>query len=103
MAYSSQTKMMMPNERSLLMPFSVRHFPEDDKWSHHMSLEGLQDLFPLETVEQILTDCQAWEKREKALNMVTRLSLLIALLPLSALEPGRGLAPLGQGDRLLVA
>src|SRR2546421_107150 len=69
----------MPYERSLLMPFSVRHFAEDDKLCHHMTFDVLQDLFPLALLEQVLTDCHAWEKRERALNMVTILYLIIAL------------------------
>ena len=66
MAYYCQTNYLMPYERNLLMPFSVRHFAEDDKLCHHMSLEVLQDLFPREAVEQVRTSCHAWEKRERA-------------------------------------
>jgi len=47
------------------MPFSVRHFAEDDKLCHHMTFDVLQDLFPLALLEQVLTDCHAWEKRER--------------------------------------
>src|SRR5947199_1303834 len=79
MAYECQTNQLMPDERNLPMPFSVRHFAEDDKLCHHMSLEVLQDLFPLKAVEQVRTSCHAWEKRERALNMVTIVYLIIAL------------------------
>ena len=65
MAYECQTNQLMPDERSLLMPFSVRHFAEDDKLCHHMTFDVLQDLFPLALLEQVLTDCHAWEKRER--------------------------------------
>src|SRR5207253_235572 len=101
MAYYCQTNHLMPNERSLLMPFSVRHFAEDDKLCHHMTLEVLQDLFPLEVVEQVLSDCHAWEKREKALNMVTILSLLIALTLFPRLTVGGVLRRLASGARFL--
>ena len=57
MAYECQTNQLMPDERNLPMPFSVRHFAEDDKLCHHMSLEVLQDLFPLKAVEQVRTSC----------------------------------------------
>jgi Insertion element 4 transposase N-terminal/Transposase DDE domain len=83
------------------MPFSVRHFAEDDKLCHHMTLEVLQDLFPLEIVEQVLTDCHAWEKREKALNMVTILYLLIALTLFPRLAVGGVLRRLASGARFL--
>jgi hypothetical protein len=33
--------MLLRHERSLLMPFSVRHFVEDDKLCHHMTCELL--------------------------------------------------------------
>src|SRR5947209_10292599 len=101
MAYYCQKNHFMPNERSLLMPFSVRHFTEDDKLCHHMTLEVLQDLFPLEVVEQVLTDCHAWEKREKALNMVTILYLLIALTLFPRLTVGGVLRRLASGARFL--
>src|SRR5205807_3136664 len=101
MAYYYQKNHMMPNERSLLMPFSVRHFSEDDKLSHHMTLDVLQDLYPLEAVEQVLTDCHAWEKREKALNMVTILYLIIALTLFPRLTVGGVLRRLASGARFL--
>ena len=47
MAYYGQTKPVMPYERSLLMPFSVRHFSEDDKLCHHTNLDVLQEIYPL--------------------------------------------------------
>ena len=62
------------------MPFSVRQIALDDKLCHHVSLEVVQDVYPLETVEQVLSDCHAWEKREKALTMVAIVYLVIALI-----------------------
>jgi hypothetical protein len=91
----------MPDERSLLMPFSVRHFAEDDKLCHHMNLDVLQAIYPLEAVEQVLTDCHAWEKREKALNMVTMLYLVIALTLFPRLRVAGVLRRLASGARFL--
>src|SRR5438105_2834153 len=101
MAYECQTNQLMPDERSLLMPFSVRHFAEDDKWCHHMTFDVLQDLFPLALVEQVLTDCHAWEKRERALNMVTILYLIIALTLFPRLTVAGVLRRLASGARFL--
>ena len=101
MAYYCQTNHLMPYERNLLMPFSVRHFAEDDKLCHHMSLEVLQDLFPLKAVEQVLTDCHAWEKRERALNMVTIIYLIIALTLFPRLTVAGVLRRLASGARFL--
>src|SRR5438874_4924111 len=101
MAYECQTNQLMPYERSLLMPFSVRHFAEDDKLCHHMTFDVLQDLFPLALVEQVLTDCHAWEKRERALNMVTILYLIIALTLFPRLTVAGVLRRLASGARFL--
>src|SRR5260370_31993579 len=84
MAYCAQNRLPMPHERSLLMPFSVRQIALDDKLCHHVNLDVLQEVYPRETVEQALSDCHAWEKREKALTMVAIVYLVIAftLFPL---------------------
>ena len=83
------------------MPFSVRHFAEDDKLCHHMTFDVLQDLFPLALLEQVLTDCHAWEKRERALNMVTILYLIIALTLFPRLTVAGVLRRLASGARFL--
>src|SRR5260370_9732237 len=83
------------------MPFSVRHFAEDDKLCHHMTLDVVQEVFPLAVVEKVLTDCHAWEKREKALNMVTILYLVIALTLFPRLTVGGVLRRLASGARFL--
>ena len=101
MAYYCQRNHLMPYERNLLMPFSVRHFAEDDKLCHHMSLEVLQDLFPLKAVEQVRTSCHAWEKRERALNMVTIVYLIIALTLFPRLTVAGVLRRLASGARFL--
>jgi len=84
------------------MPLSVRHFADDDKLCHHLTLDVLHDLFPLEEVSQVLTVCHTWEKRERALNMVTILYLVMALTLFPRLG-GWGLAQPGQWSSLLVA
>src|SRR5947209_17531755 len=89
----------MPHERSLPMPFSVRHFAEDDKLCHHMTLDVLQDLYSLEEISQVLDDCHAWEKRERALNMVTILYLVMALTLFPRLTVGGVLRRLASGAR----
>ncbi len=101
MAYYGQKKTMMPHERNLLMPFSVRHFVEDDKICHHVSLQVFQDVYPRETIEQVLTDCHAWEKREKALNMVTIMYTVMALTLFPRLTVGGVLRRLASGVRFL--
>src|SRR5438105_2784656 len=91
----------MPNERSLLMPFSVRQITQDDKLCHQVNLEVLQEVYPRETVEQVLSDCHAWEKREKALSMVAIVYLVIALTLFPRLTIGGVLRRLASGARFL--
>ena len=101
MAYYWKSRTMMPYERNLLMPFSVRHFLEDDKLCHHMDLAVLQDIYPREVIEQVLTDCHAWEKREKALNMVAIVYLVIAMSLFPRLKLSGVLRRLASGARFL--
>lgn len=101
MAYYWKYKPIMPHERNLLMPFSVRHFLDDDKLCHHMSLAVLEQVYPREVVEQVLTDCRAWEKREKALNMVVIIYLVIAMSLFPRLKLSGVLRRLAAGARLL--
>src|SRR5260370_17185058 len=91
----------MPHERSLLMPFSVRQIALDDKLCHHVNLDVLQEIYPRETVEQVLSDCHAWEKREKALTMVAIVYLVIALTLFPRLTVGGVLRRLASGARFL--
>lgn len=67
------------DERTSLMPFSLRQIPDDDKMCHQVGLHVLQDLCPRELVAQVLERCHAWEERERQLNMLTVVYLLIAL------------------------
>ena len=74
------------------MPFSVRQIALDDKLCHHVNLDVLQEVYPRETVEQVLSDCHAWEKREKALTMVAIVYLVIALTLFPRLTVGESCA-----------
>ena len=83
------------------MPFSVRQIAQDDKLCHQVNLEVLQEVYPRETVEQVLSDCHAWEKREKALSMVAIVYLVIALTLFPRLTVGGVLRRLASGARFL--
>lgn len=101
MAYYDQSENKMPNERSLLMSFSVRQFEPDDKMCQHIVLHLFNHIVPPETIEQVLTRCHAWEKREKALNMRTIMSVVIALTLFPRLTVAGVLRQLAAGVRLL--
>src|SRR5260370_12960094 len=101
MAYCSQNRLPMPHERSVLMPFSVRQIGLDDKLCHHVNLDVLQEVCLGEAVEQVVSDCHAWEKREKALTMVAIVYLVIALTLFPRLTVGGVLRRLASGARFL--
>ena len=66
-------------ERNLLMSFRLRQIPADDKLNHHLVLHALQECYPAETIGCMLSECENWEQRERALNMPTIISLIMAL------------------------
>jgi Insertion element 4 transposase N-terminal len=59
-----------------------------DKVSQHMPFPVLQQIFPRELVCQILSDLHRWEKRERKLNHLVVMYVLIAwtLVPTTALK-----------------
>lgn len=61
------------------MAFSLRQIPAGSKLSDAMSVQILQQIYPRSLMENILTTCHAWEKRERRLNMLLILLLVIAM------------------------
>jgi hypothetical protein len=61
------------------MPISVRHLTLDDKMCQQVRLDVLDSIIPADTIRQVLNDEQAWEEREKKLNMQLMVYLIIAL------------------------
>ena len=72
------------------MSVTIRQIDLDDKWCHHYSLEMVQDRLPQSLIEDTLTQCHAWEQREKKLNMRTVCWLVLAM----GLYPRQGVARL---------
>ena len=58
---------------------TIRQVLLDSKITHHVSLSMIESVIPPETVEQVLSECAAWEQREKKLNMRAIVYWLIAL------------------------
>jgi hypothetical protein len=61
------------------MPFSVRHLTLDDKMCHQVRLDMLEAIIPADTIRHVLSSQQAWDAREKKLNMQLIVYLIIAL------------------------
>jgi hypothetical protein len=66
-------------ERHLFMTRTIRHIGFQDKWAHLFSPALLQKLLPNEWIAEILTQCDAWEKRERKLSMIVVVWMLILL------------------------
>ena len=60
------------------MPFRISQLPTDDKLPLDFSLPLLEQLYPRELVSDLLSQEQRWGQRERKLNQVLMVSLLIA-------------------------
>lgn len=56
----------------------LRHLDLDDKMCHHVSLEVFEQVYPRENICEQLSQHQAWEKRERKLNMLVLIYVLLA-------------------------
>lgn len=80
MVYSSiWKKASKQNQRRLLMGYTIRQIPEEHKWSYEFRLDVLEAVLPEQGVREVLSEEQAWEKREKKLSMYSVIYLIIAL------------------------
>lgn len=60
------------------MAYRLRQLALDDKMCQQATLAVFEQVYPLESVCQILSEQQAWERRERALNMLAVIHLLLA-------------------------
>jgi len=60
------------------MRYRLRQLELDDKMCQHVSLEVFEQVYPPEIVCEQLSMHQAWEERERALNMFVLIQLLLA-------------------------
>src|SRR6266851_2210927 len=60
------------------MSYRLRQIDLDDKMCQQVSLAVFDEIYPLEEVCEQLSRHQAWEKRERVLNMVLIIHLLLA-------------------------
>src|SRR2546428_5511418 len=80
MTYYSDYKVnTMSYQRSLLMWYSLRHIAAESKLAHLLHLDICEHIIPPRLIEDVLTETQGWEEREKALNRAMVIALLIAM------------------------
>lgn len=58
---------------------TIRQIDLEDKWCHHLSLDLLSEQLSPAQIAETLSACQAWEQRERKLNMPTVVWILIAM------------------------
>ena len=61
------------------MSGSVRQIDPHCKPADHLTLPQLETIIPAHVIQDVLTECEAWEHREKKLNMQAMIYLIIAL------------------------
>jgi hypothetical protein len=83
------------------MPISVRHLTLDDKMCQQVRLDLLDSIIPADTIRQVRSSEQAWEEREKKLNMQLMVYLIIALALFPAQSTAHVLRTISAGLRHL--
>jgi hypothetical protein len=61
------------------MPSTIRSLDPNCKPADYLTLPQLETILAPQVIQEVLSDCDAWEQREKKLNMQAMVYLLIAL------------------------
>jgi hypothetical protein len=61
------------------MCVTIRQIDPQCKLADYVTLPQLETILPASVIQEVLTDCEAWEQREKKLNMQAMIYLIIAL------------------------
>lgn len=61
------------------MTLSIQQLIDDSKLSQALSFEMLEQVYPREVVNELLSRCHAWGKRERSLNQLLLVYYVIAL------------------------
>ena len=61
------------------MPVTVRQIDPQCKIVDYLTLPQLETIIPPQVIQEVLAECEAWEQREKKLNMQAMCYVLIAL------------------------
>src|SRR5260370_16670477 len=83
------------------MRYRLRHLELDDKMCQQVSLEVFEQVYPREIICEQLSLHQAWEERERALNMFAVIHLLLAAALWTRLAFPRVLERLARPSPLL--
>jgi Insertion element 4 transposase N-terminal/Transposase DDE domain len=81
------------------MSYSLRQIAPGSKFCHDLHLDIFDRIIPVSLISEVLSTCQAWEERERSLNMVAVISVIIAMGLLPSLSIPHVLQKMAQGLR----
>jgi hypothetical protein len=61
------------------MSVTVRQIDPQCKIAQYLTLPQVETIIPPQVIQEVLTECEAWEQREKKLNMQAMIYLIMAL------------------------
>ena len=97
--YSAYKVNTMSYARSLLMFYSLRPIAPESKFVHLLHLDIFEHIIPPRLIEEVLTETQGWEEREKSLNMPMVIAIIIAMGLFASCSIPHVLHKLAQGLR----
>ena len=83
------------------MPYTIRDYAAEGKFSQHVSLGAVQSILPASTIVGALAASGRQTRRERKLNLVVTVWVVIGLFLFARSSVPRVLAQLAQGVRLL--
>jgi hypothetical protein len=83
------------------MSYSLRQIAPESKFCHDLHLDVFDQIIPVSLISEMLSQCQAWEERERSLNMVAVISVIIAMGLLPSLSIPHVLQKMAQGLRYI--
>jgi hypothetical protein len=81
------------------MAYNLRQIVPESKFCHELHLDIFEQIIPVSLIGEVLNTCDAWEKRERDLNMVVVISMIIAMGLLPSLSIPHVLQKMAQGLR----
>jgi len=81
------------------MSYSLRQIAPESKFCHDLHVDVLDQILPVSLISEVLSTCDAWEERERELNMVTVIWVIIAMGLLPSLSIPHVLQKMAQGLR----
>lgn len=75
------------------MSFKLQQIPSESKFCQHLRMQVLETCSPRELVSDLLTQCHAWEQRERKLNYLVMVYYIMALSLFRKSQCDGGLCP----------